>query len=133
YSNDRQWDDEFFIQGNWRKKFNEFYSLLLNTKYNYSYVRYLAPDFNNRKGLENKYRQDEKYFSLSNLFVLSKSVKSSVSIDYLRNTLDANLKDFAYPTRNTFLVNAAVEWKRKGFNLQANALFTHWDEHVKVS
>src|SRR5690606_18085904 len=41
YSNDRQWDKDFFVQGKWEKKFSKLYSLLFNTKYNYSTVRYL--------------------------------------------------------------------------------------------
>src|SRR5690606_2998272 len=94
---------------------------------------YFNPDFNSDKGLENKYQQHEKYFSLSNLFVLSSAVKTSLSVDYLQNTLDANLNNFSYPTRNTLLVNAAVEWKYKRFSLQANSLLTNWNEHVKVN
>lgn len=133
YSNDRQWDKEFFAQGKWEKKFSESYSLLFNTKYNYSYLRYLNPDFNNSKGMDNRFKQNESYLSVSNLFVLSKSVRSSLSVDYLHNTLDANLKDFAYPTRNTVLLNAAVDWKHKGLTLQANGLTTLWSEQVRAS
>ena len=132
YSNDRQWDKDFFIQGKWEKKFSEFYSLLFNTKYNYSFVRYLDPDFNNKKGLENNYKQNEGYLSLANLFVLSKSLKSSVSIDYLYNTLDADLKDFAYPRRNTLLMNVAFDWKRNNLTLQANGLTTIFSENVRA-
>jgi len=132
YSNDRQWDKDFFIQGKWEKKFSEFYSLLFNTKYNYSFVRYLDPDFNNKKGLENNYKQNEGYLSLANLFVLSKSLKYSVSIDYLYNTLDADLKDFAYPRRNTLLMNVAFDWKRNNLTLQANGLTTIFSENVRA-
>jgi len=133
YSNDRQWDKDFFVQGKWEKKFSKLYSLLFNTKYNYSTVRYVDPDFNNKKGLENNYKQHEEYISVSNLFVLSKYIKSSLSVDYIRNTLDADLKDFAYPTRNTLLFNVAFDWKYRGLTLQANGLTTLWNERVKVS
>src|SRR5690606_17084684 len=133
YSNDRQRDHDFFVQGKWEKKFSNLYSLLFNTKYNYSYLRYLNPDFNNKKGLENTYTQNETYLSVSNLFVPTKSLSSSLSIDYLLNTLDASLKDFSYPTRTTILINAAVDWRYQRLNLQANGLTTLWNEHVRVS
>lgn len=133
YANDRQRDKEFFIQGKWEKRFSKLYSLLFNAKYNYSYQRYLDPDFNNKKGLENIYKQNETYLSVSNLFVPTKSISSSLSIDYLLNTLDANLKDFPYPTRNSLLINAAINWRHKGLTLQANGLTTLWNEHVRES
>src|SRR5690606_21782081 len=124
---DRQWDKDFFVQGKWEKKFSEFYSLLFNTKYNYSFLRYRDPRFNNNKGLENNYKQHEQYVSVSNLFVLSNYINSSLSVDYIRNTLDADLVGFAYPTRNTLLFNIAFDWKYKTLALQANGLTTLWN------
>src|SRR5690606_9543579 len=115
------------------KKFSKLYSLLFDTKYNYSSLRYLDSDFKNKQGfLENNYWQHEQYVSISNLFVLSNQIKSSLSIDYIRNTLDADLKEFAYPTRNTLLLNVAFDWTYKDLTLQANGLATLWNERVKV-
>lgn len=133
YSNDRQWDKDFFVQGRWEKKYNDIYSLLINAKYDRLNLRYKDPDFHNTQGfLENNYKQKEIYLSAANLFVLSNTLKSSLSVDYFYNKLDADLKDFAYPKRHTLLVNAAIEWKKNNFNIQANGLTTILSEDVRV-
>lgn len=133
YSNDRQWDKDFFVQGRWEKKYNELYSLLVNAKYDHLDLRYRDPDFHNTQGfLENNYKQKEMYVSAANLFVLSNALKSSISVDYFYNKLDADLKDFAYPERHTLLVNAAIEWQKNNFNIQANGLTTILKENVRV-
>lgn len=133
YSNDRQWDKDFFVQGRWEKKYNDLYSLLINAKYDRLNLRYKDPDFHNTQGfLENNYKQREVYLSAANLFVLSDALKSSLSVDYFYNKLDADLKDFAYPERHTLLINAAIEWQKNNFNIQANGLTTILSENVRV-
>ena len=133
YSNDRQWDKDFFIQGRWEKRYNDLYSLLVNAKYNRQDLRYQDPDFHNTQGfLENNYNQKEVYLSAANLFVWSNTLKSSLSADYFYNSLDADLKDFVYPERHTLLVNAAIEWQKNNFNIQANGLATILKEKVRV-
>lgn len=133
YSNDRQWDKDFFVQGRWEKKYNDLYSLLINAKYDRLNLRYKDPDFHNTQGfLENNYNQREAYLSAANLFVLSNTLKSSLSVDYFYNKLDADLKDFAYPERHTLLVNATIEWQKNNFSIQANGLTTILNENVRV-
>lgn len=133
YSNDRQWDKDFFVQGRWEKKYNDLYSLLINAKYDRLNLRYKDPDFHNTQGfLENNYNQREAYLSAANLFVLSNTLKSSLSVDYFYNKLDADLKDFAYPERHTLLVNATIEWQKNNFSIQANGLTTILNEDVRV-
>ena len=39
---DRQWDTNFFFQSSFKKDFGDVYSLLLNAKYAYDYLHYLA-------------------------------------------------------------------------------------------
>jgi len=133
YSNDRQWDKDFFVQGRWEKKYNDLYSLLINAKYDRLNLRYKDPDFYNTQGfLENNYNQKEIYLSAANLFILSEFLKSSLSVDYSYNKLDADLQDFAYPERHTTLINMAVEWERNDITVQANGLTTILSERVKV-
>ena len=133
YSNDRQWDKDFFVQGRWEKKYNDLYSLLINGKFDRLDLRYKDPDFHNTQGfLENNYNQKEVYLSAANLFVWSNSLKSSLSADYFYNKLDADLMGFAYPERHTLLVNAAIEWQKNNFQIQANGLTTILKENVRV-
>ena len=133
YSQERQKDDEFFMQGNWEKELSTFYRLLVSSKYSRSKLDYLDPDFPNTAGfLNNRFQQQEAYLSLANLFVLSPRIKSSVSVDYSYSDLEANLAGFAYPERNTFLINAALEWRLGRLLLQTNALTTLSSERTEL-
>ena len=131
---DRQWDTNFFAQGSVRKYFNNFYALLVNGKYAYDYLHYLA-DPNKDASLmyvENRYKQQEAYVSVANLFSIHKVWSMSLSADYQWNKLNADLYKFPYPTRNTLLLSAAgsLDWKR--FKLQASVLGTFVFDHVRT-
>lgn len=133
YVLDRQWDKDLFLQSLWSKRFSNFYSLKINGKYTYSWLRYLDPNYSNTTGkLENKYKQEEVYFSAINVFQLNPALKAAVSADYLNNTLDATLPQFAYPTRNTGLVNVSVDYETDSWRIQGNLLSTFLDEMVKA-
>ena len=129
---DRQWDANTFIQGSFKKDFSPRYSLLLNGKYAYDYLHYLA-DPNKDAALmyvDNYYYQAEAYFSAANRFTILPWWDASLSVDYQWNRLNANLEDFAYPRRNTVLVAAATAVSHSRFKLQASILGTFVHENV---
>ena len=129
---DRQWDANTFIQGSFKKDFSPRYSLLLNGKYAYDYLHYLA-DPNKDAALmyvDNYYYQAEAYFSAANRFTILPWWDTSLSVDYQWNRLNANLEDFAYPRRNTVLVAAATAVNLSRFKLQASILGTFVHENV---
>lgn len=131
YVHDRQWDKNLFFQSYWDKSFSDFYSVKLNGKYTYNWLRYVDPFYNERFELNNFYEQHEVYFSAANLFRFSERLKASLSADYLYNTLDANLVQFVYPKRNTGLLNIAAEYRTERFTVQGNVLGTLVSEQVK--
>lgn len=131
---DRQWDDNVFVQGSWRKSFTPFYSLLLNGKYSYDYLRYEAdprPDATNIY-VDNRYRQQEAYFSGANEFTLSDWWSVNLAADYQFNTLDADLDDFAYPSRNTVLAAAATSLQFDHVKIQGSLLHTFVHDNTKT-
>jgi len=131
YSEDRQWDRNLFLQSQWRKNISKVYSLKVNGKYTYNRLRYLDPTYSNIAGkLDNKYVQDELYLSAVNVFTLTDKLKTALSADYLYNTLDANIPQFAYPERNTGLVNFAADFKNDSWRIQGNMLGTLVNEEV---
>lgn len=133
YSEDRQWDRNLFLQGRWRKNISKVYSLKVNGKYTYNRLRYLDPTYSNIAGkLDNKYVQDELYLSAVNVFTLTDKLKTALSADYLYNTLDANIPQFAYPERNTGLVNFAADFKNDSWRVQGNILGTLVNEEVEA-
>ncbi|RZL48675.1 MAG: TonB-dependent receptor [Pedobacter sp.] len=130
----RQWDDNLFVQTSFHVKADKPYQYLFNAKYAYDFTRYLDPERQSLKGaLDNKYTQQEAYFSFANQVQLNSFWAVSVSADYSFQKLDANLNEFAYPTRNTGLVALAssIRWPR--FNLQANVLATLINDKVKTN
>ncbi len=123
---DRQWDTNLFAQGSFRKDFRPWYSLLVNAKYAYDYLHYLA-DPNKDESMmytDNHYYQHELYLSAAQRFTPFPWWELNLSVDYQLNVLDANLRDFVYPRRQTLLAAAATALRFKRFDLQASLLQT---------
>lgn len=128
----RQWDDNFFVQGSYQSNTSKSYQLLINAKYAYDFTRYLDPTIVSLDGpLDDRYTQQEAYFSLANVYQLNQTWSLALSADYSFQKLDANLKYFAYPERHTGLVafSSRLQWPR--FNVQANVLATFVAETVE--
>lgn len=124
---DRQWDDNLFVQGSFRKSFTPRYSLLLNAKYAYDYLHYLSdPNLDiTTMYVDNRYRQQEAYFSAANMFTIYDWWSASLSTDFQWNTLDADLVDFVYPERYSLLTAVATSIRFEQFKLQASMLHTY--------
>jgi vitamin B12 transporter len=127
---DRQWDRNFFAQSSFSKDITPRYSILLNAKYADDYTRYLAPD-TAALYVDNHYYQHELYFSLAQQYTLTNWWNISLSSDFQWNKLNADLQDFAYPTRYTTLVAAASAVYFKRFSAQASVLTTIVNETVE--
>lgn len=123
---DRQWDTNTFFQGAFKKDFSEKYSMMLNAKYAYDYLHYLA-DPNKDESLmytNNHYYQHEIYASAANRFNLLPWWSINFSADYQFNLLNADLEDFAYPRRHTVLVAGATAFDFDRVKMQASVLGT---------
>lgn len=131
---DRQWDTNFFVQGSVKKFFNGAYAMLVNTKYAYDYLHYLADPSKDESLMytNNHYKQQEFYVSMANLWTVNRYVNLSLSADYQMNSLRADLYRFPFPMRHTLLVSAAgsLDWKR--LKLQGSVLGTFVFDHVKA-
>lgn len=124
---DRQWDDNFFVQGTFRKHFGGWYSLMLNGKYAYDYLHYLSDP---RKDVttmyvDNHYKQQETYASAAHLFSIFPWWSVSLSNDFQWNTLDADLVDFVYPNRYALFsaLSTSIDFNR--FKIQGSLLHTY--------
>lgn len=119
---ERIWDTNSFIQGNLTKGFGRFTSL--NTvKYAFYRTHYVNNDDKQVK-IDNLYRQRELYLSTANEFVVNGWWRLSGACDFMWNTLDADMYDFAKPDRITTLLSAATAVDLDRFKLQASALGT---------
>lgn len=132
---DRQWDNNVFVQGSLRKQFSKHYSLQLNTKYGYDYLHYLSDPRLDVTTMyaDNTYRQQEFYFSTANLFSILPGWSINAAADFQFNTLDANLVEFVYPRRYTTLGALASSWQWNRVKLQASLLGTFVQEQTKMA
>ncbi len=132
FSSQRIKENTFFTQGSYRKDFSERWSALLNMKYHRGYLKYVDSDFLNAKGkIENKYIQQEYYFSGATRCFMSDNLSFSFSNDISWSKLDANLPQFVYPTRFTNLSVLATKFRTKQVRATANLLSTIVQESVK--
>ena len=119
---ERQWDRNFFTQGSWQNDFGR-YKLLVNAKYAYDYTEYLRDD-PKEIYIHNHYQQQEGYLSAAHLFHLFSWWDISLSTDFQWNYLDADLRDFVYPTRYTEMAAIATSFQWKGVHIQGSLLGT---------
>lgn len=129
---DRLWDRNLFIQSSFRKEITPRYSILLNGKYAYDYTHYKTLDTTQFRA-DNQYRQYEAYFSMAHQYAFTTWWTASLSGDFQWNKLDADLKEFSYPTRYTTLVAGASAVNFKRFSAQASLLGTFVNETVKLN
>jgi outer membrane cobalamin receptor len=130
---DRQWDSNVFLQSSFRKAFGETCSLLLSGKYAYDYLHYLSdPRIDvSTMYIENRYRQQEAYFSSAGRFDILPVLSTGISVDFQWNGLDADLLDFVYPNRYTTLAAATAALNLDKLKLQASVLATFVRETVR--
>lgn len=131
---DRQWDTNLFAQTSYRKKVSDAYRYLINVKYAYDFLHYLADP---RKDVtlmyvNNKYRQQELYLSTAHALSFGNHWSSSLAVDYQLNHLNADLYNFAYPTRHTLLAAWAAAYSGKHFKAQASVLGSFVFDHVEI-
>lgn len=131
-SSSRQWDKNFFVQGSFEKEISSKYKFQINSKFADDYTRY----YNDNPGgtplfIDNVYKQQEFYFSTAQQYSPYKFWKINLSADYQYNTLDSNLRQFAYPQRHTELIALATQFDFNKFKIQGSILGTFVQEKIE--
>lgn len=131
-SSSRQWDKNFFVQGSFEKEISSKYKFQINSKFADDYTRY----YNDNPGgtplfIDNVYKQQEFYVSTAQQYSPYKFWKINLSADYQYNTLDANLRQFAYPQRHTELIALATQFDFNKFKIQGSVLGTFVQEKIE--
>lgn len=130
---DRQWDLNTFVQASLRQQITDRYALLFNIKYAYDYLRYLSDPTKDAGTMytDNKYRQQEVYASVAQRYQIQPWWDISLALDYQWNKVNADMKQFAYPTRHVVWAALGSEWHTRHLRLQANLLGTVADDAVQ--
>lgn len=133
YASQHLWDKNAFAQSRYRKELNEQWALQTSAKWNWSYQRYLDPDYKGSAGkTENSYYQQEYYASASILYRMLQNLSFSLSTDGSINTLNANLNNFAQPTRYSWLTVVAGKYVNEWLIASASLLATAINEQTKT-
>ncbi len=122
-SSQRQWDRNFFVQGNWRTRPAENLELLLNGKYAFDRMRYLNPD-TTLMHIDNTFHQQETYLSAASRLMITDEWDAGLAVDWQWNSLTSDMANFARPVRNTLLAALASSYGIAGFRAEGNVLFT---------
>ena len=131
FSAQHLWDKNAFIQSQYKKEFSRQWVFRTSAKWNWSYQHYLDPAIKNNEGkTENSYYQQEYYLSASVLYRLLNNLSFSLSTDGSINTMNANMADFAHPTRYSWLTAIAGKYVNEWFTLSASALATVINEQA---
>ena len=129
----RIWDRNFFVQGSVEKQWHNKFSVLVNAKYAYDYLRYLDPEYVTLDGfLDNRFKEQEAYISVASKYKVNPILEFAYISDYQYQTLSANIYRFAFPYRNTFLNVLSSSLSLSRLNIQASILSTTVVDKVRV-
>lgn len=127
---ERQWDHNTFGQAVFQKSFGDKFSTKALAKYAYYVTRYVNND-ETQIHVDNTYRQQEMYFSTSNVYEILSKWSVSMSYDFKWNKLNANMVDFAFPHRYSNFVLLATALTLSRIQAQASLVEQVVKDHVK--
>ena len=120
---ERQQDLNTFVQADFNKNIGEGFSTRWQAKYAYYNTHYVNRD-STQLPVDNRYKQQELYFSTANVLELLPNWSASLSYDFKWNKLNADIYNFAYPTRISNLVSLATAIDYKHLKAQGSILAT---------
>lgn len=127
---ERQWDHNTFGQAVFQKSFGDKFSTKALAKYAYYVTCYVNND-ETQIHVDNTYRQQEMYFSTSNVYEILSKWSVSMSYDFKWNKLNANMVDFAFPHRYSNFVSLATALTLSRIQAQASLVEQVVKDHVK--
>lgn len=128
---ERQWDNNSFVQGSYRRMAGRF-STLFNAKYAFYRTHYVNND-ERQVRVDNLYRQRELYLSTANQFRIMRMWHVSASYDFQWNSLETDMRDFLRPDRYTHLLSIATALNLPQLKFQASVLGTFIRDKVADS
>ena len=131
-SSERLWDNNFFLQSEYRKSFNRKLTLRALAKYNYSFTRYL--DVNDKYAAGEQVdlnTQNEYYGSLGILYSPFEYLSASLTTDLTRSKLENNFVKGPMPERTASQSVFAVQFKKDFLTVTGSLLGTYITDQVK--
>jgi vitamin B12 transporter len=123
HATERLWNKDLFFNLQYERKPPGKLNLLSGSGFSRTWLRYLDPDYLGLDGeLENVYTQHEFYFSQAITYPFFQNIEFSLSSDLFLESLQANLQNFAGPTRFNWLTSFVVQAQFNRFETQAGML-----------
>jgi len=129
---ERQQDLNTFVQADFNKGVGDRFSTRWLAKYAYYNTHYVNRD-TTQLPVDNRYRQQELYVSTANVLELLPNWSASLSYDLKWNKLDADIWNFASPTRLSNLVSLATAIDYKHLKAQGSLLATFISNHHRTA
>lgn len=125
----RLWNKDFFLQARYNKALATHTDLLLAAKYNYAFTRYTDPAFlNNTGGLDDRYTQQEAYFSAAIQRRLLSALSMSLASDIAFTGLTANSTVKGKPERLSLWNALGVKYTQNLWQVNGTLLWQHFND-----
>ena len=115
---ERMSDKNLFVQASYRTYHDSHWNFQANGKYNYAFLHY-----KDEYAKTTNYHQDEYYLS-SAMFFHAFPFSLSLANDFLLNTMNSNMSNFAEPERFTWLSALSTKYDNRHFLLTGSLLAT---------
>ncbi|OOQ62124.1 TonB-dependent receptor plug domain-containing protein [Mucilaginibacter pedocola] len=126
-------NDDIFAQATYQKIWASSLSILVNTKASQLKTHYLDPNFLNAQGkLDQHYKQREFYQSAAVAYQLMDNWQVSYSADVSIAKVDADIYNYAYPSRTTLLNVLASKFTTGNWEFDGNLLQSNIYESVET-
>lgn len=121
---ERQGDNNTFVQGQWQKDISDRYALRVLGKYAYYGTHYINRDESSLQ-VDQRYRQQEAYASMSHLFAITSWWNVAASYDVRYNTLWSDKALFASPSRWSHLLGLATAFDWRWLQMHGSLVYSH--------
>ena len=127
---ERQGDHNFFTQGRWQQQLGEKLTTQAVAKYAYYHTHYVNRD-TTQLMVDNTYKQQELYFSTSNVYDFLPWWSASLCYDFKWNKLDSDMRQFVEPQRYSNYLSLATAVNTDRFKMQGSVLMTAVKDHTR--
>ena len=128
---DRLWNDDSFVQTQYKNKMNDKFSIQAVAKYTYTYSRYKYYDENLAAKIgEDRNTQHEYYGSAGVSYTPFSLFSTSFTTDYAHAKHSNNFVNAVMPERNTSLTALAMQYKGSRFTATGSLLGTYISDEV---
>jgi outer membrane cobalamin receptor len=127
------WNKDLYFQSRYRRSLGQRTGWLITGRYSRNYTRYTDPDYlNNQGGLDNRYTQQEVYAATAVDHKMGDHITVALSSDIAYARLEANLADFAAPSRYSFWNNVAFQYNGHLWQLTGSLLLSTLNDKTKT-